>query len=207
MDHLEKTQITNTPENAWADGRPWIIGKAAMSLNGKMTRPAGEGQWITGEAARRDVQFLRSRCDAILIGAQTARADNPRLTVRDLATDQQPWRIVLTRSNDLPDHLEILTDAHLKRTLILTPASWQELWDKLFDRGIRTLLVEGGGQILNQLAAEGWIDESILYYAPFNTEGDHLVSADTFRALPIDNPQTLSIDADLKISGRVLKSK
>lgn len=194
-----------TPEGAWAAGRPWIIGKAAMSLNGKMTRPEGEGQWITGEAARRDVQTLRSRCDAILIGAETARKDNPRLTVRDLATDQQPWRIVITKSNDLPDHLEILNDAYLQRTMIVSPDSWQELWDKLFTRGIRTLLVEGGGDILNQLAAEGWIDESVLYYAPFNCEGEDLISAETFRLLPIDEPQLLCIDVDLKISGRVLK--
>ena len=194
-----------TPEQVWAEGRPWVIGKAAMSLNGKMTRPEGEGQWITGEAARKDVQTLRARCDAILIGAEAARSDNPLLTVRDLATDQQPWRIVITKSNDLPDHLEILNDAYHKRTLILSPQNWQELWGKLFKRGIRTVLVEGGGNILNQLAAEGWIDESVLYYAPFNCEGDELISAETFRLLAVDQPQLLFIDMDLRISGRVLK--
>lgn len=192
-------------EDVWNQGRPWIIGKAAMSLNGKMTRPQGEGQWITGEAARLDVQSLRSRCDAILIGAQTARTDNPRLTVRDKPVEQQPWRIILTRSQSLPQGLHLLSDEHANRTLILSPDNWQNLWEDLFGRGIRTLLVEGGGEILNQLARDGFIDESVIYYAPFNCEGDNLVSAEDFRTLPVYAPKILSIGPDLRISGKILQ--
>ncbi len=185
-----------------ASGRPWIIGKAAMSLNGKMTRPAGEGQWITSLASRRDVQHLRARCDAILIGAETARQDNPQLTIRDasIQVSQQPWRIVVTRSGKMPNDLHLFTDEHRHRTLIMHDQSWQEIWQELYADGIRTVLVEGGGDILNQLAEQNWIDESIIYYAPFNLEGEALVTAETFRTLKLEHLTTTSLGEDLKIS-------
>ena len=185
-------------------GRPWIIGKAAMSLNGKMSRPAGEGQWISGEASRLDVQRLRSECDAILIGAETARIDNPSLTVREFDISEQPWRIVVSRSGKVPSDLKLLTDEHQDRTLIPKFHDWPDLWQQLYQKGIRTVLVEGGGTILNQLAEQHFIDESILYVAPFNLDGDDLVTADAFRALEIETPDTTSLEDDLRISGLVV---
>lgn len=195
--------IQQLVDSVHASGRPWIIGKAAMSLNGKMTRPTGKGQWISGEASRHDVQELRSQCDAILIGAETARADNPSLTVRELEVPEQPWRIVVTRSGRLPADLNLLSDAHKDRTLVLKNMEWHEIWRHLFDRGVRTVLVEGGGSILNQLTEQNYIDESIIYYAPFNLEGDELITAEKFRALELENPDTATLDADLRISGMV----
>lgn len=187
-----------------ASGRPWIIGKAAMSLNGKMTRPAGEGQWISGAASRSDVQDLRSQCDAILIGAETARMDNPSLTVRDIKVEEQPWRIVITRSGNLPNDLHLFSDLYQDRTIVMKSLSWEEIWQQLFEKGIRTVLVEGGGTVLDQLAEQNRIDESIIYYAPFNLEGNELVTAEKFRALKLGDLDTTTLEDDVRISGLVL---
>lgn len=200
---MSESHLQQQVEVVHSSGRPWIIGKAAMSLNGKMTRPAGEGQWISGEASRADVQELRSQCDAILIGAETARIDNPSLTVRELEVPEQPWRVIISRSGNLPKELSLLCDEHKDRTIVLQNFDWPEVWQQLFERGIRTVLVEGGGTILNQLAASNYIDESIIYYAPFNLDGDELVTAETFRNLELEDTDTTTLEADLRISGVV----
>src|SRR5205814_5184152 len=73
----------NEAFNKWiTTGRPFVIAKCGMSLDGRLTRPRGEPRWITSSAARRDAHALRSKVDAILVGAETVRADDPRLTVR-----------------------------------------------------------------------------------------------------------------------------
>src|SRR5438128_3782754 len=89
----------NEAFNKWiVTGRPFVIAKCGMSLDGRLTRPAGESRWITGHSARRHAHQLRARMDAILIGAQTVRTDNPRLTVRGVRSSRQPWRVILSSS-------------------------------------------------------------------------------------------------------------
>src|SRR5213595_1504805 len=92
----------NEAFNKWiVTGRPFVIAKCGMSLDGRLTRPAGESHWITGHSARRHARELRARVDAVIIGAKTVRTDNPRLTVRGIRGARQPWRVVLTRSGKL----------------------------------------------------------------------------------------------------------
>ena len=78
-------------------GRPWVVLKMAASLDARTAAPDGTSRWITGEAARHDVHVLRSRSDAVLVGAGTVRADDPELTVRldDGVEHAQPLRVVL----------------------------------------------------------------------------------------------------------------
>src|SRR6266699_3078584 len=93
----------NEAFNKWImTGRPFVIAKCGMSLDGRLTRPAVEPRWITDHSARRHANEFRARVDAVIIGAETVRADNPRLTVRGVRRARQPWRIVLTRSGKLP---------------------------------------------------------------------------------------------------------
>src|SRR6059036_1917112 len=69
----------NEAFNKWiVTGRPFVIAKCGMSLDGRLTRPAGESHWITGHSARRHAHQLRATVDAILVGAETLRQDNPR---------------------------------------------------------------------------------------------------------------------------------
>src|SRR3954447_19983152 len=98
----EECTRLNEAFNKWiVTGRPFVIAKCGMSLDGRLTRPPGEPRWITGSAARRDARQLRASVDAILVGAETIRADNPRLAAR-VRGAKQPWRVVITRSNRLP---------------------------------------------------------------------------------------------------------
>ena len=101
-------------------GMPWVIAKAGVSLDGRITRPRGEGQWLTGEPARADAMRLRRRADAVVVGAGTLRADDPALTLRPGVPGKvQPWRVVLTNSGELPSGARLFTDAHRERTLVL----------------------------------------------------------------------------------------
>jgi diaminohydroxyphosphoribosylaminopyrimidine deaminase/5-amino-6-(5-phosphoribosylamino)uracil reductase len=83
-------------------GRPMVTLKLATSLDGRIATATGHSRWITGPEARRMVHAMRARHDAVLIGAGTARADDPSLTVRDLGIDRQPVRVVASRHLDLP---------------------------------------------------------------------------------------------------------
>jgi len=83
-------------------GRPFVTLKLASSFDGRIATATGESKWITGSAARRAVHGLRARYDAVMVGAGTARADDPSLTVRDLGISHQPVRVVVSRHLDLP---------------------------------------------------------------------------------------------------------
>ena len=115
----EECTRLNEAFNKWiVTGQPFVIAKCGMSLDGRLTRPPGESRWITERDARLHTHQLRARVDAVLVGAETVRADNPRLTVRGVRRARQPWRIVLTRSGQLPRQAQLLTDKFAARTLI-----------------------------------------------------------------------------------------
>ena len=76
-------------------GQPWVTVKLAASLDGGTALPGGESHWITGEAAREDVQRLRARSSAVMTGSGTVLADDPRLDVRLPGATRQPLRVVL----------------------------------------------------------------------------------------------------------------
>ena len=148
-------------------GMPWVIAKAAVSLDGRLTRPAGEGQWLTGKKSRAHAMHLRRRADAILVGANTVRADNPSLTVRGTPArgKLQPWRCILSRSKALPEDAHLFSDKHLNRTLVYDEGLEPALRD-LATRGVTTVLIEGGGQILGDAFEHDLVDEVAFYVAP-----------------------------------------
>jgi diaminohydroxyphosphoribosylaminopyrimidine deaminase / 5-amino-6-(5-phosphoribosylamino)uracil reductase len=151
-------------------GLPYVIAKVGQSLDGRLTRPPGEPQWITSEAAREHAMQLRVRCDAILVGAQTLRRDNPRLTVRgpDVPEDkEQPWRVVVTRSGQLPRESHLFHDEHRERTLVLQgDLTFEDILRRLSGRGVTCVLLEGGGNLLGQAFASRHVDECFWYLAP-----------------------------------------
>lgn len=148
-------------------GRPWVIAKAGVSLDGKLTRPRGEGQWITNDLARADAQRLRRRVDAILVGAETVRKDDPALTLRPPRPGKlQPWRIVLSRTGRLPASARLFTDEHRDRTLVLGGEPLPLILESLAARGVVSVLLEGGGTVLAQAFAQQLVDEVVVYVAP-----------------------------------------
>jgi diaminohydroxyphosphoribosylaminopyrimidine deaminase/5-amino-6-(5-phosphoribosylamino)uracil reductase len=167
-------------------GLPWVVAKAGISLDGKLTRPSGEGQWLTSEASRADAMQLRVRADAILVGAETVRVDDPALTVRGAGVPEgkeQPWRVVLTNSGRLPEGARIFTDEWRERTLVRRGETMEAVMRELAGRGVVTVLVEGGGVVHAQLFGAGLVDEAWIYVAPLLCGGGRpLIAAEAFGA-------------------------
>ena len=168
----EECMRLNEAFNKWiVTGRPFVIAKCGMSLDGRLTRSPDESRWITGRDARLDAHQLRARVDAVLVGAETVRADNPRLTVRGVRGARQPWRIVLTRSGQLPRQAHVLSDKFAARTLIYERRSLASVLKDLGDRGITSVLIEGGGEVLGEALDKRLIDKVQIYLGPILTGG------------------------------------
>ncbi len=152
-------------------GLPWVVWKCAMSLDGKITRPQDEGQWLSGAESRADVQVLRSQCDAILTSGETVRRDLPALTIRVpelLEGRPQPWRIVVTdKPETMPRDAAIFSDEWKDRTLIRDRNDPQAMLRALVkEQGVLTVLLEAGGKYSAAVIAAGLVDEVVIYYAP-----------------------------------------
>jgi diaminohydroxyphosphoribosylaminopyrimidine deaminase/5-amino-6-(5-phosphoribosylamino)uracil reductase len=162
----------NEAFNKWiVTGHPFVIAKCGMSLDGRLTRPAGEPCWITGGAARRHAHQLRARVDAILVGAETVRADDPRLTVRGIHGARQPWRVLLTRSGKLPRRAHLFSDRFSSRTLVFQHKSLTDVLKDLGQRGVASVMIEGGGEVLGQALDARLIDKVQIYLGSTLTGG------------------------------------
>ena len=160
----------NESFNKWIQtGRPFVIAKCGMSLDGRLTAPPSNGRWLTSPASRRHAHRLRAQVDAILVGAETIRSDNPQLTVRGIEGARQPWRVVLSRSGSLPAKARILTDRFADRTLVSREIDLDVLLRELGAREITSVLIEGGGEILGQALDQHLIDKVQVYVAPILT--------------------------------------
>jgi diaminohydroxyphosphoribosylaminopyrimidine deaminase/5-amino-6-(5-phosphoribosylamino)uracil reductase len=148
--------------------RPWVVAKIALSLDGKIVTLLGDDRWLTSPKARLAAHELRWESDAILIGAETARADNPQLTVRLLERKGklQPWRIVMTRSGKLPKMLHLLSDQHKNRTIVFRNQPLKKVLADLGNRQISHLLIEGGGEILTEAFRQKLVNEVAFFIAP-----------------------------------------
>ncbi|MCB1098423.1 MAG: bifunctional diaminohydroxyphosphoribosylaminopyrimidine deaminase/5-amino-6-(5-phosphoribosylamino)uracil reductase RibD [Verrucomicrobiae bacterium] len=196
------------PFNKWVTtGIPWVIAKAAISLDGRITRPKGESQWLTGEKARADAQKLRLRSDAIIVGAGTVRADNPLLNLRGPGKKtgkDQPWRVVLTRSGQLPQDAHLFTDEHRNRTLVFKRRSLQHVLKALGKKGVTTVMIEGGSSILTQAFSQNLVDEVCFYIAPFvSGSGIPVIDSAGFTggSKSIHDLQMRKVGHDVRISG------
>jgi diaminohydroxyphosphoribosylaminopyrimidine deaminase/5-amino-6-(5-phosphoribosylamino)uracil reductase len=149
-------------------GRPWVVVKSAMSLDGRTAAPDGTSQWITSAPARADGHRIRAESDAIVVGAATVRSDDPALTVRDWAPASDhgavdPLRVVL--GDDFPD------EARVHPCLIWTGAL-PALLDDLGERGVVQLMVEGGASVVAAFGQAELVDRYVIYVAPAFFGGD-----------------------------------
>jgi len=196
--------------NHWiVTGLPWVIAKAGMTLDGRLTRPPGEPQWITNKASREDTHRLRAQVDAILVGGGTLRADNPALTVRGLPPEAMPevmpWRVIVSRSGALPPDAAVFTDAHRDRTLVFTGQPLRETLRELGRRGVTCILIEGGGRVLGEAFAEKLVSEVCFYVAPLLAGGPHpVVGSGPLEGIEIAHPEYHAFGEDLRLRGEVV---
>ena len=166
----EECENLNEDYRHWTTRKtPWVILKLGMTMDGYLAVPGKK--WVTGEQARAEVQRLRAGCDAILVGAETVRKDNPRLTVRTKKVEVQPWRVVVTRSGKLPKGANLFRDRHQDRTLVYRKKKWSEVLRDLYQRGVCRLLVEGGLETAKSLKQSKKIHELILHLSPWCGRG------------------------------------
>jgi diaminohydroxyphosphoribosylaminopyrimidine deaminase/5-amino-6-(5-phosphoribosylamino)uracil reductase len=195
----------NRAFNKWiVTGIPFVIAKCALSLDGRITRLQSEGPHLTNERSRADAHRLRAQVDAILIGAGTLRADNPRLTARGVRSARQPWRVVLTRSGNLPADSHLFTDEHRARTLVYKKRSLVAVLRDLGRRGVTGVLIEGGADILSQAFREHLVDRVQFYISPLLLAGPNpAIPIPLPHPLTIANPQYRRISGDILLTGDV----
>ena len=162
----------NESYNKWIQtGIPFVVAKCGMSLDGRLTAPPNESQWLTSPAARRHARQLRARVDAVLVGAETIRSDDPRLTVRGDPGAKQPRRIVLSRSGKLRRKARVFTDRFADRTAVFADIDLGDLLRELGAQEITSVLIEGGADVLGQALDQRLIDQVQVYVAPVFTGG------------------------------------
>ncbi|MEI8235510.1 MAG: bifunctional diaminohydroxyphosphoribosylaminopyrimidine deaminase/5-amino-6-(5-phosphoribosylamino)uracil reductase RibD [Verrucomicrobiota bacterium] len=210
----EDCRRLNLGFNQWIVTRmPWVIAKAGMSLDGRIARPPESPRWITNEASRADTHRLRAQVDAILVGGGTLRADNPQLTVRGLppeaaADSPQPWRVIVSRSGNLPPESAVFTDEHRDRTLVFTGRPLREVLAELGRQGVTSVLIEGGMRVLGEAFDERLVNQVCFYVAPLLLGGPVLVTGglgvgSSAKAPRIVNPQYERFGDDVRMTGEV----
>jgi len=176
-------------------GLPFTTVKAAMSIDGKIATAKGESRWISGEKSRARAHRLRAESDAIMVGLGTVVQDDPLLSVRtsDRPRKRQPLKVIVDSRCGTPPGARVLspespgktliaatTDAPRERVqrlsdrgaevLLLPPqdghVDLRQLMGKLTERGIVSLVVEGGSRLLGELIREGLADKIVLFVAP-----------------------------------------
>lgn len=181
------------------EGRPMVTLKLASSFDGRIATHNGDSQWITDAPARRLTHAMRSRHDAVLVGAGTARIDDPTLNVRDLGVAQQPARIVASRMLDLPLMSRLArtardvplflchgreASAELQRTwadlgAVLVPCATHQgqidpadMLQQLGSHGFTRIFCEGGGTLAASLIAADLVDRLVGFTAGVVIGGD-----------------------------------
>ena len=164
-------------------GRPWVRLKVAATLDGRTALADGTSQWITGPEARRDGHRWRARACAVLTGIGTVKADDPRLTVREVETPRQPLRVIVDSRLETPATARILEGGNVLlfagrqgkgpkgAEVVALPNKDQKvelpkMLEELARRGVNELHVEAGFRLNGSLVREGCVDEFVVYLNP-----------------------------------------
>lgn len=175
-------------------GRAFVSLKLASTLDGRMTAPDGSSQWITGSEARRVVHARRLECDAVMVGAGTVLADDPRLTVRDVPAPRQPLRVLVDSAGRVPPGAAALGEGSIVATTAAAPHETQIAWkeagaevlvlpesphgvdltalvEALGARDIVEVFCEGGPRLAASLVRQDLAGRLELHYGPLLAGG------------------------------------
>ncbi|MFA5652627.1 MAG: bifunctional diaminohydroxyphosphoribosylaminopyrimidine deaminase/5-amino-6-(5-phosphoribosylamino)uracil reductase RibD [Desulfomonilia bacterium] len=167
--------------------RPYLIVKAAMTLDGRIAAPSGDSKWISSEESRTYVHELRDRADGVLVGIGTVEKDDPLLTCRR-HEGRDPYRIIIDPAYVIPHTARCLGERAVIFTagepesrpevmktgsrVIRLPAdksgrfSWEDVLDDLGSMGLHAVVAEGGSSILSSLIRSRMVDELLVFVAP-----------------------------------------
>ncbi len=212
--------------------RAFLTAKWAQSIDGRIATAIGDSQWISGKPALRFAHELRERHGAVAVGANTAIIDDPRMTIREIESHHSPARIVLAGKTILPATLSVLSSG--PRTIIVhggenpqiidfengiealeIPVNkdfWRTLLSKLYEIGIGSVLLEGGGKVITSALDSGAVDKAYIVVAPIfigngiQAVGDLGVKK-LSEAIPLQKTRFSKFGDDIIISGYPIKTK
>ena len=190
-------------------GKPFVILKMAMTLDGKIATADGTSKWITGVEARSRVQQLRRLADAIMIGGNTLRKDSPGLVVREPEDwPFQPRRLIVSTAMDEEEIRRYFPDGRAEKVSPETPEEWNALMEKLGDEKCMALLIEGGGETADAALQAGVVDYVEFHIAPMLLGGRESIPVlggnglrYLDRALRLHRVKTVQYGSDIAISG------
>ena len=144
-DLAEQARLINQPFRKHTQtGRPWVLFKYAMSLDGKVATKTGDSKWISSQPARDLVHQWRSTTDAIAIGIGTALSDDPLLTARTTNHTRQPQRIIFDSSARLPHQSQLVRTANDYQTIVIvSPQAQEQAIKQLTQAGVKVIIAEG----------------------------------------------------------------
>ena len=215
--------------------RPFGILKYAMTLDGKIAATSGHSAWVTGPDARHQVHHLRAACDAVVVGGNTVRRDNPLLTTHGVSP-HHPLRVVMSRTLDLPDEAQLwqTTDAP---TVVFTAKGrqpWRQkslqqqgvevieaetltpavVMENLYERGLLSVLWECGGKLAAQAIADGAVQKVMAFIAPKLIGGNmapgpvgDLGLTRMDEAIALDRISLASVGPDYLLSGYIASAE
>jgi diaminohydroxyphosphoribosylaminopyrimidine deaminase/5-amino-6-(5-phosphoribosylamino)uracil reductase len=147
-------------------GRPYVTLKLACTLDGKIADARGTSKWITGEQARSAVQDLRRSADAIMVGAETLRKDDPSLLPRP-ARGRKPLRVIVKGTRPLPRKAQVFCDEASAQTLVADGRKGiLAILRDLARRDCMHMVCEGGGVLAEKLLRSKCVDALWIFYAP-----------------------------------------
>ncbi len=210
----DKCYDINKPFFKWIETKiPYVIAKVAQTNDGYMGNDDKTSIWITGDKSKEHTHYLRSKVDAILIGRNTAQIDNPKLTVRKVS-GHNPKRIILDTNRQLPLTLNIFNDKVADTYILCSGDRFEnnktsfctfigveeknnfldpfDILKKIGDKGITSVLVEGGRKVLQSFFNANLIDEIYLY-----TSNNHIEGASLKNPLVLDDSWILSEEIEL----------
>jgi diaminohydroxyphosphoribosylaminopyrimidine deaminase/5-amino-6-(5-phosphoribosylamino)uracil reductase len=210
-----------------ARGTPWVRAKIASSLDGRTALANGTSQWMTGEPARADGHAFRARACAVLAGSGTVRVDNPQLTVRHVAANAQPLRVVLNHADTLTPDLKIFQTASAAAPVLVINAvqkppfhphvemvalpdvhgriDLHAVMHELGRRHVNELHLEAGARLTGAFIEAGLVDELLVYVAPMilGPQAKEMFTTKVLNALPTtrewDFFETSMVGADLRL--------
>jgi len=187
----EEATVLNESFLKWVVSRlPFVVVKLAQTLDGRTAQPDGVSKWITGQESRDEVHRLRAEYDAVVVGANTVRLDNPSLTVRNVE-GRNPKRIVVGGSSPLPADATLFSDEFKENTILAYSKANASLFEKIDgvskweidgspdgtlrliqllmkagEQRISSVLVEGGSRLVSSLFVHKLVDKMLVFVAP-----------------------------------------
>lgn len=212
--------------------KPYYSVKSAQTMDGKIATRAGDSKWITSKSSRVYAHYLRAVSDAVIVGVDTVIADDPRLTVREMPCDVDPYKVVLDPSGRMPMECRLITETKDKVIVVTSDKGYAEKLEKkdikviivdntdngldldqlsvaLVGYGIMNALVEGGAETVGRFFDAGLADRGYFFIAPIVAGGKDAVAAVAGKgvekiseAYKMIDPQIRHFENDLLITGR-----